>query len=230
MIKLKDLLNEAPPGMTAINVKTGRRTPFGSTASYAAAIKAGTHKPLQAPASQNIQGGAAKATPSNHNDSSYWKDKKGNGKDSDWGDSEYGPQLTSDSLDKIQTALENELKLKDNGFTIARVCGGGAGDIEGPMTIIPKDAEDEYTALSIGSGENDGKFSISFTNQDGEPLYNDKDYGSLTGKTTLTPKQSYDMAKVLMAMPEVQKFIKGEMSVGEFKSIHDKIVSSFNKK
>ena len=33
-----------------------------------------------------------------------------------------------------------------------------------------------------------------------------------------------------MGMQEMQKLIKGEMSVDDFKSVHDKIKSSFTKK
>ena len=99
------------------------------------------------------------------------------------------------------------------------------------MTIIDKnsDYDNGYNCLSIGSGENDGKFSIGFYNQDGEPIFDDEDYGSLTGEKVLSAKQTYKIGKALMGMPEVQKFIKGEITSDEFAAVHDKIKSKLNK-
>ena len=233
MIKLKELLKEAAPGLTAINAKTGRRTPFKSSATYDAAIKAGTHTPLPSKrhdiTTPKDREKEAPASDKNYDDTSYWKDNGDNKKSDYWGDKgSFKPELTSDRLNKIETALVNDLKLEDNGFTTTRE---SSEEWEGPMEIISDTAGGgDHNCLSISSANNDGKFSISLTNQDGEPLYNDKDFGSLTGNTNLTPQQAYKMAKVLMGMPEMQKLIKGEMSVDDFKSVHDKIKSSFTKK
>jgi hypothetical protein len=162
---------------------------------------------------------------SKYDDPSYWKDEK------KYYDGEDDVEKTSDRLDKVEKALENDLDLRGNGFETTRESGGGQGGWEGPMTIIDKDADYDngYNCLSIGSGENDGKFSIGFYNQDGEPVFDDEDYGSLTGDKVLSANQAYKIGKTLMAMPEVQKFIKGEMTSDEFEAIHDKIKSKFNK-
>ena len=175
---------------------------------------------------------------SQYDDPTYWKDDKRSdtsGYYDDDDDEEGGVdamvQLTSDRLNKVEKALNDELKLEDNGFETTRESGGGGGGWEGPMTIISKDIDYDngYNCLSIGSGENDGKFSIGFYNQDGEPVFDDEDYGSLTGDKVLSAKQTYKIGKALMAMPEVQKFIKGEITSDEFAAVHDKIKSKFNK-
>jgi hypothetical protein len=175
---------------------------------------------------------------SQYDDPTYWKDDKRSdtsGYYDDDDDEEGGVdamvQLTSDRLNKVEKALNDELKLEDNGFETTRESGGGGGGWEGPMTIISKDIDYDngYNCLSIGSGENDGKFSIGFYNQDGEPVFDDEDYGSLTGDKVLSAKQTYKIGKALMAMPEVQKFIKGEITSDEFAAVHDKIKSKLNK-
>ena len=165
------------------------------------------------------------AAKSQYNDPTYWKDEK------KYYDEEDDVQKTSDRLDKVEKALSDDLKLEDNGFETTRESGGGAGGWEGPMTIIDKnsDYDNGYNCLSIGSGENDGKFSIGFYNQDGEPIFDDEDYGSLTGEKVLSAKQTYKIGKALMGMPEVQKFIKGEITSDEFAAVHDKIKSKLNK-
>jgi len=176
---------------------------------------------------------------SKYDDKSYWKDtereKQGQGADDDWDDDDSwgeGPQLTSDRLDKIETALEDELDLRGNGFETTRESGGGMGGWEGPMQIMDKNAdfddEDNYITLSVGSSNNDGKMSIVFANYNGEPYF-EPDYDALTGDNDLEPQQAYKVAKALMKMPEVQKLLKGEMSKEEFQPIYDKLKAKFSK-
>ena len=175
----------------------------------------------------------------NYDDKSYWNDKEyGQGSqsaeddyddDDSWGE---GPQLTSDRLSKVETALEDELNLRGNGFETTRESGGGMGGFEGPMTIISKDADynddDNFISLSVGSPGNDGKFSIVFANANGEPHF-EPNYDALTGDNDLEPQQAYKLTKTLMKMPEVQKVLKGEMKLDEFKPIYDKLKSKFSK-
>jgi hypothetical protein len=176
--------------------------------------------------------------PNKSDDPSYWKDDKksdssgfgdyGDDEDDSWGE---GPQLTSDRLSKVETALEDELNLRGNGFETTRESGGGMGGWEGPMTIVSKDADqdsDEYISLSVGSPNNDGKFSIAFANANGEPYF-EPDYDALTGDTDLEPQQIHKITKALMQMPEVKKLLKGEMTIDEFKPIYDKLKSKFSK-
>ena len=178
-------------------------------------------------------------TKSKYDDKSYWKDadyeKQGQGADDDWDDDDSwgeGPQLTSDRLNKIETALEDELDLRGNGFETTRESGGGMGGWEGPMQIMDKNAdfddEDNYITLSVGSSNNDGKMSIVFANYNGEPYF-EPDYDALTGDNDLEPQQAYKVTKALMKMPEVQKLLKGEMSKEEFQPIYDKLKAKFSK-
>jgi len=51
----------------------------------------------------------------------------------------------------------------------------------------------------------------------------------LTGDNDLEPQQAYKVTKALMKMPEVQKVLKGEMKLDEFKPIYDKLKSKFSK-
>jgi len=175
----------------------------------------------------------------NYDDKSYWNDKEyGQGSqsaDDVWGDDDSwgeGPQLTSDRLSKVENALEDELDLRGNGFETTRESGGGMGGWEGPMTIVSKDAdyndENNYISLSVGSPNNDGKFSIVFANANGEPHF-EPNYDALTGDNDLEPQQAYKVTKALMKMPEVQKVLKGEMKLDEFKPIYDKLKSKFSK-
>ena len=177
--------------------------------------------------------------PTKSDDPSYWKDDKksdstgyspyrDDDEDDSWGE---GPQLTSDRLGKVESALEDDLKLSSNGFTTTRESGGGMGGWEGPMTIIDKNSDqdsDDYISLSVGSPENDGTFSIAFANANGEPYF-EPDYDALSGNKTLTPQQAFKITKALMQMPEVQKVLKGEMSRDEFQPIYDKLKSKFSK-
>ena len=178
-------------------------------------------------------------TKSKYDDKSYWKDvereKQGQGANDDWDDDDSwgeGPQLTSDRLNKIETALEDELDLRGNGFETTRESGGGMGGWEGPMQIMDKNAdfddEDNYITLSVGSSNNDGKMSILFANYNGEPYF-EPDYDALTGDNDLEPQQAYKVTKALMKMPEVQKLLKGEMSKEEFQPIYDKLKAKFSK-
>ena len=163
--------------------------------------------------------------PNKSDDPSYWKDSK------KYYDEEDDVEKTADRLDKVETALEDELNLRGNGFETTRESGGGMGGWEGPMTIVSKDADydsDEYISLSVGSPNNDGKFSIVFANANGEPYF-EPDYDALTGDTDLEPQQIHKITKALMQMPEVQKLLKGEMTIDEFKPIYDKLKSKFSK-
>ena len=172
-----------------------------------------------------------------YDDPSYWKDDErsdssgysGNDdgeSDDSWSDD---AQLTADRLDKIETAIVDDLKLEDNGFTTSRESGGGAGGWEGPMQIYDKSSDNEdgdppVISLSVGSPNNDGKFSIVFANVDGE-AYFEPDYDALTGDRTLTAKQAYKITKSLMQMPDVQKLLKGQITTNDFQSTYDKIKS-----
>jgi len=157
---------------------------------------------------------------SKYDDKSYWKDEKKYDEDG-------GVRKTSDRLDKIDSAITNELQSK--GFDITRESSGGQGGWEGPMTIVSDDVdEDNYISLSVASPENDGKFSIVFANEEGTPYF-EKGYDALTGNNTLEPQQAYKVTQALMKMPEVQKVLKGKMSVDEFQPIYDKLKSKFSK-
>jgi hypothetical protein len=181
-----------------------------------------------------------KAEKSKYDDKSYWKDDEYSntqgytGDDDDYDDDSWGDdaQFTSDRLSKIEDALKDDLNLRGNGFETTRESGGGGGGWEGPMTIVSKDAdyndEDNYISLSVGSPNNDGKFSIVFANANGEPHF-EPNYDALTGDTDLEPQQAYKVTKALMKMPEVQKVLKGEMKLDEFKPIYDKLKSKFSK-
>jgi hypothetical protein len=180
------------------------------------------------------------ASKSKYDDKSYWKDDERSntqgytGDDDDYDDDSFGdgPQFTSDRLSKIEDALKDDLNLKGNGFETTRESGGGGGGWEGPMTIVSKDTdyndEDNYISLSVGSPNNDGKFSIVFANSNGEPYF-EPNYDALTGDIDLEPQQAYKVTKALMKMPEVQKLLKGEMSRDEFKPTYDKLKSKFSK-
>ena len=141
-----------------------------------------------------------------------------------------GYKKTVERLDKVETALGDELKLRDNGFSTARSSGGGGGYWEGPLTISSDDVpyEDErFVELSIGSGMNDGNFSIGFTDADGMEVF-DGGY-SITGDRELSAEEAFKLGKVLMKNPDVQKFLKGQISKEEFKIIYDKLASKFGK-
>ncbi len=171
---------------------------------------------------------------SKYDDKSYWKDdnvdKYDDEDDYDYDTNGSDVRLTSDRLGKIETALENDLDLRGNGFETTRESSGGGGGWEGPMTIIDKNADwesDDYISLSVGSPNNDGKFSIVFANANGEPYF-EPDYDALTGDNDLEPQQAYKVTKALMKMPEVQKLLKGGMSKDEFQPIYDKLKSQIS--
>ncbi len=171
---------------------------------------------------------------SKYDDKSYWKDdnvdKYDDEDDYDYDTNGSDVRLTSDRLGKIETALENDLDLRGNGFETTRESSGGGGGWEGPMTIIDKNADwesDDYISLSVGSPNNDGKFSIVFANANGEPYF-EPDYDALTGDNDLEPQQAYKVTKALMKMPEVQKLLKGGMNKDEFQPIYDKLKSQIS--
>ena len=255
MIKLRDLLNEE---FTAINNKSGKTVVFKNKDSRDAAVKAGTHevpedekggndepkgeKPNMFSKDSGYDAPDAKSEPSKYDDSSFWKDDEKSDStgidhyDGDTGDfyddDDYseGPRLTSARLDKIETALDDELKLSKRGFSMNRSSGGGGGGFEGPLEITHDDADfdnpEKVAQLSVGSGENNGKFTIGFTNLDGEPLFNDE--YSLTDDD-FEPQEAHKMAKAIMKMPEVEKLLKGELSIEKFAPIYDKLKAKFNK-
>jgi hypothetical protein len=183
-----------------------------------------------------------KAEKSKYDDAEYWKDDEksdslGGYYDSDdEDDDDYGYDdeeagdgvaLTSNRLDKVESALEDELKLSANGFETTRESSGGSGGWEGPMTIVSDDADQDsgnYISLSVGSPENDGKFSITFANDEGKPYF-ESGYDALTGNDTLDSQQAFKITKTLMKMPEVQKLLKGKMKMDEFQPIYDKLKS-----
>jgi hypothetical protein len=177
---------------------------------------------------------------SNYDNPTYWKDDERSDssgfrnyddeEDDSWSDD---AQLTADRLDKVEKALEDEIKLNANGFTTSRESGGGSGGWEGPMQIYDKSSDNEagdppVISLSVGSPENDGTFSIVFADADGNPYF-EPNYDALTGNNTLEPQNAYKVTKALMKMPEVQKVLKGEMSIDEFQPIYDKLKSKFSK-
>jgi hypothetical protein len=259
-ISLKALLEAED--FQARSKQTGKLVHFKSKDAYQAALKAGSHEdpkakkddePKASAKPNDMFGGdyakdrggedpttqTQPSAKSKYDDKSYWKDKKrkrgGQGADDNWDDDDSwgeGPQLTSDRLDKIETALEDELDIRGNGFTTSRESGGGMGGWEGPMQIMDKNAdfddEDNYITLSVGSPNNDGKMSIVFANQNGEPYF-EPDYDALTGDNDLEPQQAHKITKALMKMPEVQKLLKGEMSKEEFQPIYDKLKAKFSK-
>jgi hypothetical protein len=183
-------------------------------------------------------------TKSKYDDTEYWKDgeysdtqgyidsdDEDSEEDDDYDEEGADVRLTSDRLSRVETALEDDLNLRGNGFETTRESSGGGGGWEGPMTIVSKDADynsDDYISLSVGSPNNDGKFSIVFANANGEPHF-EPNYDALTGDTDLEPQQAYKVTKALMKMPEVQKVLKGEMKLDEFKPIYDKLKSKFSK-
>ena len=182
---------------------------------------------------------------SKYDDNEYWKDDEysdtqgyvdsddeDSEEDDDYDEEGSDVRLTSDRLNKVESALEDDLKLDANGFETTRESGGGQGGWEGPMTIVSKDADynddDNFISLSVGSPNNDGKFSIVFANSNGEPHF-EPNYDALTGDNDLEPQQAYKVTKALMKMPEVQKVLKGEMKLDEFQPIYDKLKSKFSK-
>jgi hypothetical protein len=179
------------------------------------------------------------STPSKYDDTEYWKDDEYSNtqgyidseEDDDYDEEGSDVRLTSDRLSRVETALEGDLDLRGNGFETTRESSGGGGGWEGPMTIVSKDADynsDDYISLSVGSPNNDGKFSIVFANANGEPHF-EPNYDALTGDSDLEPQQAYKVTKALMKMPEVQKVLKGQMKMDEFKPIYDKLKSKFSK-
>ena len=146
-------------------------------------------------------------------------------------DNQEGPKLTAARLDKVEDALSTELKLRDNGFSTNRSSGGGGGSFEGPLTISATDADfdsENFAELSIGSGQNNGEFSIVFADAEGMPLF-EPNYDALTGDRDLSAEESFKVGKALMKMPEVQKFLKGEISKDEFEPIYNKLKGKFGK-
>ena len=186
----------------------------------------------------------SKPEPSKYDDASFWKDDERDfayggqeepTTDDDRagvGTSSEGTQKTTERLDKIDKALNDELKLSKRGFTMARSFSGGGGSFEGPLEISyaklvnSSDNPEKVPQLSIGSGEQNGKFTIGFNNLDGEPLFDDE--YSLTDDD-FEPQVAHKMAKEMMKMPEVEKLLKGELSIEEFKPTYDKLKSKFNK-
>ena len=188
-----------------------------------------------------------KEEPTKYDDASFWKDDEKDDStgidhydgdtgdfydddDDDYGGSSEETKQTTERLDKIDKALDDELKLSKRGFSMNRSSAGGGGGFEGPLEISHDDADydnpEKVAQLSIGSGEQNGKFTIGFTNLDGEALFNDE--YSLTDDD-FEPQVAYKMAKEIMKMPEVEKLLKGELSIEKFTPMYDKLKSKFNK-
>ena len=146
-----------------------------------------------------------------------------------------GVRKTEERLNKIEKALNDTLKLDDKGFTTARSSGGGQGEYEGPLEIYYKNAigdggepKEGAATLSIGSGEQTGNMSIALVDFDGQEIFKGSDY-AITGDKELSAEESFKLGKALMKMPEMQKFLKGEISKDEFKPVYDRIQSKFSK-
>ena len=185
-----------------------------------------------------------KSEPSKYDDSSYWQDTEksdSSAVDADYDDYDddddydnagiQGVRKTAERLSKVERALDDELKLSDNGFATGRQSSGGGGEFEGPLSIFVDGADFDspnYAELSIGSPQNDGSFSIGFSDADGMPLF-EPNYGALNGKSTISAEESYKIGKALMKMPEVQKFLKGGMTRDEFEPIYNKLKDKFSK-
>jgi hypothetical protein len=188
----------------------------------------------------------SKSEPSKYDDTSFWKDDEKDDStgidhydgdtgdfyddDDDIGGRSDATKQTTERLDKIDKALDDELNLSKRGFSMNRSSSGGGGGFEGPLEISHDDADydnpEKVAQLSVGSGEQNGKFTIGFTNIDGEALFNDE--YSLTDDD-FEPQVAYKMAKAIMKMPEVEKLLKGELSIEKFEPIYDKLKAKFNK-
>jgi hypothetical protein len=193
---------------------------------------------------------AQKPEKTKYDDDSYWKgndnDKDGSylgpSLGDDYDDDDYDDswsdeaQFTADELNKVEDALTDTLNLKGSGFSTSRQSGGGGGGWEGPMSIAHDDADwdgdyADITTLSVGSPENDGRFTIGLVDGNGESIF-EKDTDSIignSGRETVDAQQAYKITKSLFQMPEVQKLLKGEMSREEFKPIYDKLKAQFLK-
>ena len=145
-----------------------------------------------------------------------------------------GVRKTGERLDKIEKALNDTLKLDDNGFSISRSSGGGQGEYEGPIEIYDKNAigddgePKEGATLSIGSGEQNGNMSIALVDFDGNEIFKGSDY-AITGDRELSAEESFKLGKFLMKIPSMQRFLKGEISKDEFKPVYDRIQTEFSK-
>src|SRR6056300_630048 len=245
MIKLTDLLKEEK-AFTATNKETGNVSVFDTKAARDAAVKSGSHEKRKTDKDDAVDVPTGEKKPNMFSkDAGYDAgDAKSDsvGYDSDTGDTYYddddeglaGYKKTVERLNKVERALDDELKLSDNGFTTARQSGGGGGYYEGPLEIHDDNAIDDdgypregAVTLSIGSGENNGNFSIGFTDFDGMEVF-DGGY-SITGDRELSAEEAFKLGKVLMKNPDVQKFLKGKISKEEFKTIYDKLASKFGK-
>ncbi len=171
----------------------------------------------------------------NNKDGSYLGPSLGDDYDDDYDDSwSDEAQFTADELNKVDHAISDILK--GSGFSTSRSSGGGGGGWEGPMTIAHDSADwdgdyADITTLSVGSPENDGRFTIGLVDGNGESIF-EKDTDSIIGKSgreTVDAQQAYKITKTLFQMPEVQKLLKGEMSREEFKPIYDKLKAQFLK-
>jgi hypothetical protein len=179
---------------------------------------------------------------SKYDDKGYWKDAEYNDtrgyidyddedseEDDDYSEDAADVRLTSDRLDKVEKALEDDLDLKGNGFETTRESGGGQGGWEGPTQIFAKDKGDTGHSISIGSSNNDGTFSIIFLEPGGEEALFEPNWDALTGDIDLQPQQAYKVTKTLMKMPEVQKLLKGEITAKDFEPTYAKIKDKFSK-
>jgi len=249
------------PKLVARSKESGKLVYFKTPQAKNAAMKAGSHEDPKAKKGGEPKGDAKpnnmfgkdynkdrggeapkadKPTTSKYDDKSYWKDDERSntqgytGDDDDYDDDNSwgeGPQLTSDRLSKIETAIDNEFGKE---FSFSRESGGGMGGWEGPMTISNKNIDwdtidyEDVTTLSVGSPDNDGKFTIGLVDGTGQPIF-EKESDSIIGDIALNPQQAYKVTKALMKMPEVQKLLNGKMTRDEFQPIYDKLKSKFSK-
>ena len=127
--------------------------------------------------------------------------------DDDYDDYDDDEEDIEGVMDKIEKALNDTLKLDDNGFSISRSSGGGQGEYEGPIEIYDKNAiGDDGPTLSIGSGEQNGNMSIALVDFDGNEIFKGSDY-AITGDRELL-KESFKLGKFLMKIPSMQRFLK----------------------
>jgi len=169
---------------------------------------------------------------SKYDDPSYWKLSKDDYRDSEFSDDDDDSwsddsQFTADSLDLVDSAINDEF---GNEFETTRQSGGGDGGWEGPMQVFAKGADaDNAISLSVGSNDQNGKFSIVFLEPGGEEALFEPNWDAMTGDESLTPQQTYKVTKALLKMPEVQKLLKGEIKPKQFGATYAKLKDKFSK-
>ena len=98
------------------------------------------------------------------------------------------------------------------------------------MQVFAKGADaDNAISLSVGSNDQNGKFSIVFLEPGGEEALFEPNWDAMTGDESLTPQQTYKVTKALLKMPEVQKLLKGEIKPKQFGATYAKLKDKFSK-